>query len=56
LAAEISQLEVELAARIVAAYSDAETGTETVVMLSGRENREIEVETRPKEEFRDLLI
>jgi tRNA U34 2-thiouridine synthase MnmA/TrmU len=56
LAADISQLEVELAARIVAAYSDAETGTETVVMLSGRENREIKVETRPKEEFRELLI
>ncbi len=56
LAAEISQLEVELAAKIVAAYSAAETGTETVVMLSGRENREITVKTPPKEEFRELLI
>lgn len=56
VAAEISQLEVELAARIVAAYSDAETGTETVVILSGRENREITVKTPPKKDFRDLLI
>jgi tRNA U34 2-thiouridine synthase MnmA/TrmU len=56
LSAESSQQELELAADIVAAYSDAETGTDAVVMLSGRENREIKVAVRPKEDFRDLLI
>lgn len=56
LAAETSQWEVELAAKIVAAYSDAETDTEAVVMASGRENREIKVNTPPKEDFRELLI
>jgi tRNA U34 2-thiouridine synthase MnmA/TrmU len=56
LAAETSQLEVELAASIVAAYSDAETGTDAVVTLSGRESREITVSTPAKEDFRDWLI
>jgi hypothetical protein len=48
--------EVELAANVVAAYSDAETGKDALVMLTGRENREILVTVRPKEEFRELLI
>ncbi|UCF03770.1 MAG: tRNA 4-thiouridine(8) synthase ThiI [Deltaproteobacteria bacterium] len=56
LAAQVSVQEVELAAGIVAAYSDAETGEDTVVVLSGRENREITVTVRPKEDFRELLI
>jgi hypothetical protein len=56
LAVQVSEQEVELAAGIVAAYSDAETGEDTVVVLSGRENREITVTVRPKEDFRDLLI
>ena len=56
IAAQVSEQEVELAADIVAAYSDAETGEEAIVELSGRENREITVKTPPKEEFRELLI
>jgi len=56
LAAETSQSEVELAAHIVAAYSDAETGTDAVVIVSGLENREVGVKTPPKEDFRDWLI
>jgi len=56
LAAETSQQEVELAANIVAAYSDAETGKEAIVALSGKEKREISVTVRPKDEFRELLI
>ena len=56
LAAETTQQEVELAAEIVAAYSDAETGEEAIVEVSGKEGREIAVKTLAKEEFRDLLI
>lgn len=56
IAAEASDQEVELAAGIVAAYSDAETGTEVILEVSGKEGRKITVNTPPKEEFRDLLI
>jgi tRNA-specific 2-thiouridylase len=56
IAAMAEEGEVELAANVVAAYSDAETGKDALVMLSGRENREILVTVRPKEEFRHLLI
>jgi len=56
IAVQVSEQEVELAAGIVASYSDAETGEDTVVVLSGRENREVTVPVRPKEDFRDLLI
>jgi hypothetical protein len=47
---------MELAANIVASYSDTPTGEDAVVVLSGRENREITVTVRPKEDFRELLI
>jgi tRNA-specific 2-thiouridylase len=56
IAAMAEEQEVELAANVVAAYSDAETGKDALVMLTGRENREILVTVRPKEEFRELLI
>jgi tRNA-specific 2-thiouridylase len=56
IAVQVCEQEVELAATIVAAYSGAETGEGTVVVLSGRENREITVTVKPKEDFRDLLI
>jgi hypothetical protein len=56
IAAQVSEQEVELAVNIVASYSDAPTGEDAVVVLSGRENREITVTVRPKEEFRELLI
>ena len=56
LSVEAPEQEVELAADIVAAYSDAPTGEDTVVVLSGREDREITVTVRAKEAFRDLLI
>ncbi|MEJ2430749.1 MAG: tRNA 4-thiouridine(8) synthase ThiI [Deltaproteobacteria bacterium] len=56
IAAMAQKREVELAANVVAAYSDAETGKDALVMLSGKENREILVTVRPKEEFRHLLI
>jgi len=56
IATMAEEQEVELAAKVVAAYSDSETGKDAVVMLSGRETREIIVTVKPKEEFRDLLI
>ena len=56
LAVQVSEQELELAADIVAAYSDAPTGEDTVVVLSGREDREITITVRPKEAFRNLLI
>jgi hypothetical protein len=56
IAAQVSEQEVELAANIVASYSDTPTGEDAVVLLSGRENRKITVTVRPKEEFRELLI
>ena len=56
VAAETSQVDVELAANVVAAYSDAEVGTDAVVMISGQDERMMTIKTRPKEEFRDLLI
>jgi len=56
IAAMAGEQEVELAARIVAAYSDVETGKKALVEVSGKEEREITVNTPPKEEFRQLLI
>ncbi len=56
LSAESSQQELELAADIVAAYSDAETGEEAIVEVSGKEVRKITLNTPPKEEFRKLLV
>jgi tRNA U34 2-thiouridine synthase MnmA/TrmU len=56
LAAEASVQEVELAANIVAAYSDVETGKEAVVEVSGKKDRKIRVNTPAKEEFRELLF
>lgn len=56
LSAESSQQELELAAAIVAAYSDAVTGEEALVIVSGKEDRQVAVKTPPKEEFRNLLI
>jgi len=53
---QVSYGEIELAAAIVAAYSDAVTGDTTVVVVSGEENREVTVNTPPKEEFRELLL
>jgi tRNA U34 2-thiouridine synthase MnmA/TrmU len=46
----------ELAAAIVAAYSDAATGDDAVVIVLGKEDREVQVNTPPKEKFRDLLV
>jgi hypothetical protein len=40
----------------VAAYSDVETGKEAIVEVSGKEDREIAITVRAKEEFRELLI
>jgi hypothetical protein len=52
-----SEEEVKLAAALVAAYSDAATGTQTTVSVSsGRSSWAVTVPVRPKEEFRDLLI
>jgi len=51
-----AEQEVELAAYIVAAYSDVQTGREAIVEVSGKEGREITVTVRAKKEFRDLLI
>ncbi|UCE84351.1 MAG: tRNA 4-thiouridine(8) synthase ThiI [Deltaproteobacteria bacterium] len=56
MAAEASAQEVELAANIVAAYSDVETGKKAVVEVTGKEDRKIRVNTPPKEEFRELLV
>ena len=56
IAAMAEEQDVVLAAKVVAAYSDAETGKEAVVEVSGREDRTITVSTPPKEEFRSLLI
>lgn len=56
MAARVSEHEVELAAKIVAAYSDVETGKVAVVEVSGEEDRKVRVNTPPKEEFRALLI
>ena len=56
IAALAEEQEVELAANVVAAYSDAESGKEVVVEVSGKEDRTITVNTPPKEEFRKLLI
>jgi hypothetical protein len=56
LTVQVSEQEVELAAGIVAAYSDAESGEEAIVVVSGREDREITVRVSPKEVFRELLI
>jgi tRNA U34 2-thiouridine synthase MnmA/TrmU len=53
---EASAEEIELAAEVVAAYSDADTGTEAVVVISGQDEREIRVNTPSKKEFRNLLI
>jgi len=56
MAAMAGEEEVELAAHIVAAYSDVETGKEAIVEVSGKEDREIAITVRAKEEFRELLI
>ncbi len=56
IAAMAEEQEVELAAQIVAAYSDVQTGKEAIVEVSGKEDRKITVSVRPKKEFRDLLI
>ena len=56
IGAHVSEQEVELAAGIVAAYSDAETGEEAIVVVSGKEDREMTITVRPKKEFRELLI
>ncbi|MGD8530131.1 MAG: tRNA 4-thiouridine(8) synthase ThiI [Syntrophobacterales bacterium] len=56
MAAMAGEEEVELAAHIVAAYSDVETGKEAIVEVSGKEDRKITITVRAKEEFRELLI
>jgi tRNA U34 2-thiouridine synthase MnmA/TrmU len=56
LTAECSSQEVELGAKIVAAYSDAPTDSAAIVLVSGQHERQITVTTPPKEEFRDMLI
>jgi len=56
IAAMAGEQEVELAARIVAAYSDVESGKEAIVEVSGKEEINITITVRAKEEFRDLLI
>jgi len=56
IAAMAAKQKVELAAHIVAAYSDVQTGEEAIVEVSGKEERKITVTARPKKEFRDLLI
>jgi tRNA-specific 2-thiouridylase len=49
--------DVELAAVVVAAYSDAVPGTEAIVSLSSGQNGwSVTVAVRPKEEFREMLI
>jgi tRNA U34 2-thiouridine synthase MnmA/TrmU len=53
---QASYEEIQMAAQIVAAYSDAVTGNNTVVLVAGKENREVTVNTPPKEEFRKLLL
>ena len=56
IAAMAGERELELAALIVAAYSDAESGKEATVEVWGKEDRKITITVRAKEEFRDLLI
>jgi tRNA U34 2-thiouridine synthase MnmA/TrmU len=56
MASRAAKEEVELAAQIVAAYSDVATGKEAIVEVSGKEDRKITISTPPKEEFRKLLI
>lgn len=57
LPAAASKEEVQLAAAVVAAYSDAVAGTRAVVSASSGEGlRDIVVSVRPKQEFRELLI
>ena len=56
IGAHVSEQEVELAAGIVAAYSDAPTGEDTVVVVSGKDDREITITVKPKKQFRELLI
>ena len=56
IAAMAAEQEVELAAHIVAAYSDVQTGKEAIVEVSGKEERKITVTVRPKKDFRDFLI
>jgi tRNA-specific 2-thiouridylase len=53
----MSGADMKLAAAIVAAYSDAPTGTETVIsVVSGQRSQQLIVAVRSKEEFRNLLI
>ncbi len=57
LTGEFNQRQIETAASIVAAYSKAETGTESKIRLMFNETeRIIPVLTRPSAEFRDLMI
>jgi tRNA U34 2-thiouridine synthase MnmA/TrmU len=56
MAATAGEEEVELAAHIVAAYSDVDTGKEATVEVSGKEEGKITITVRAKEEFRELLI
>jgi tRNA U34 2-thiouridine synthase MnmA/TrmU len=56
LAPESSAQDVEVGADIVAAYSDAPTDSETIVMVDGPNKQEITVTTPPKEAFRGMLI
>jgi hypothetical protein len=49
--------DVEVAAAVVAAYSDAATGTEASIAVSmGQTTRIMTVVVRPKEEYREMLI
>ncbi len=57
LPGEAAAQDLELAAAVVAAYSDAAAGTEaTVSLFSGQKNWSVTVMVRPKEEFREMLI
>ena len=49
--------ELEIAAAVVAAYSDAVKGTEAIIALSwGQNARTVTVAVRSREEFREMLI
>ena len=57
LPGRVAAADLELAAAVVAAYSDAAPGTETIVSLSSGQNGwSVTVVVRPKAEFREMLI
>lgn len=57
LPGEAAASDLELAAAVVAAYSDAAAGTEAIVSLfTGQNSWSVTVMVRPKEEFRGMLI